>query len=49
MELDREKMIVLGQVVAGTGVEQLKAGMAMELVLETLSDGKLTWKWKPSV
>lgn len=48
VELEKEKMIVLGQIVAGTGVEQLKAGMAMELVLEPLSDGKLTWKWKPS-
>lgn len=47
VELDREKMIVLGQVAAGTGVEQLKAGLAMELVLEPLSDGKLVWKWKP--
>ena len=30
-------MIVLGQVVAGVGVAQLKVGMAMELVLELLS------------
>lgn len=48
VELEKEKMIVLGQVVAGIGVESLKAGMAMELKLEPLADGKLTWKWKPA-
>ena len=52
VELDREKMIVLGQVVEGVGVEQLSAGLEMELVLEAIPDavepaGKLTWKWKP--
>ncbi len=52
VELAKEKMIVLGQVVEGVGVEQLKAGLEMELVLETIPDavepeGKLTWKWKP--
>jgi uncharacterized OB-fold protein len=48
VELEKEKMIVLGQVVAGVGVESLKAGLEVELVLEPLSDGKLTWKWKPA-
>jgi uncharacterized OB-fold protein len=51
VELEKEQMIVLGQVVTGTGVEQLKVGLPMELVLETLyQDGdinKLSWKWKP--
>lgn len=51
VELDAEKMVVLGQVVAGVGVADLKAGMAMELVLEPiLQDGGgevLTWKWQP--
>lgn len=46
VELETEKMIVLGPVVNGTGVEALKAGMKMELALEALADGKLTWKWK---
>ncbi len=46
VELEKEKMIVLGQIVAGTGVESLRAGLDMELVLEPLADGKLTWKWK---
>lgn len=51
VELEREKMIVLGQVVAGVDVGELAIGMPMELVLETLyRDGdtdKLIWKWKP--
>ena len=51
VELEHEKMTVLGQVVAGVGVEQLKVGMAMELVLETLHETddatKVVWKWKP--
>lgn len=51
VELDQEKMIVLGQVVAGVGVEQLKVGQQMRMVLETLhEDGdqaKQIWKWKP--
>jgi len=52
VELEAERMIVLGQVAAGIDVSQLKVGMPVELVLETLySEGgqdKLVWKWKPS-
>lgn len=51
VELAAERMIVLGQVVAGVGVEQLKIGMPMELVLETLHRAggadKVVWKWRP--
>lgn len=51
VELEHEKMIVLGQVVEGVNVSDLKAGMEMELVLDTLFETdeaeKLTWKWKP--
>ena len=47
VELEKEKMIVLGAVVNGVGVEALKAGMNMELKLEPLADGKVTWKWAP--
>lgn len=47
VELGRERMIVLGPVAAGVGVERLKVGMTMELVVEPLADGKLTWKWRP--
>jgi len=48
VELEAEKMIVLGQVVAGVAVADLKVGMTMVLALEPLADGKLTWKWKPA-
>jgi uncharacterized OB-fold protein len=52
VQLEKEQMVVLGQVVEGVGVEDLKVGMPMELVLETLheteEDTKVTWKWKPA-
>lgn len=51
VELDKEKMIVLGQVVTGVATDALKVGDDVELVLETLhedeEDTKLSWKWKP--
>jgi uncharacterized OB-fold protein len=51
VQLEAEQMVVLGQVVTGVGVDDLKVGMPMELVLETLhedADGKkVIWKWKP--
>lgn len=51
VELEQEKMMVLGQVVEGVNVSDLKAGMEMELVLAPLSEDdsaiKLTWKWQP--
>ena len=52
VQLEKEQMVVLGQVVQGVSVEDLKVGMPMELVLETLheteDDIKVTWKWRPS-
>ena len=52
VELEREKMVVLGQVVRGVGVEQLEVGMEMELVLGTLFEDEqneyVVWKWKPA-
>src|SRR5262245_52273090 len=51
VELERERMVVLGQVVAGVGVEQLEVGMEMELVLDTLNEDEeneyLVYKWRP--
>ncbi len=51
VELDREKMIVLGQVVEGIKPSDIKVGDAVELVMDTLytdDDGeKLIWKWQP--
>jgi len=52
VQLEKEQMVVLGQVVSGTGVDDLKVGMPVELVLETLhetdDDVKVTWKWQPT-
>ncbi|NND67832.1 MAG: Zn-ribbon domain-containing OB-fold protein [Halioglobus sp.] len=51
VQLEDEKMVVLGQVAEGVDVADLKVGMRMELVLEPLhetdEDIKVTWKWQP--
>ncbi|MCH2170213.1 OB-fold domain-containing protein [Myxococcota bacterium] len=51
VELEAEKMVVLGQVVSGVNVGDLKAGMEMELVLATLFEDDenevVVWKWQP--
>ena len=51
VQLEEEQMVVLGQVVEGLNVDDLKVGMSMELVLEALhetdEDIKVTWKWQP--
>lgn len=51
VELDAERMVVLGQVVRGVGADRMRAGMEMELVLETLysdeANDYVIWKWKP--
>jgi len=59
VELEAERMVVMGQVVAGVTVDDLSVGMEMELVLDTLyteadpdgSDGDVVehvvWKWRP--
>jgi uncharacterized OB-fold protein len=52
VELERERMVVLGQVVEGVGVADLEVGMEMELVLGTLSEDAeneyVVWKWRPA-
>jgi len=52
VELEREKMVVLGQVAGGVGCDQLHAGQEMELVLDTLYEDDaneyLVWKWRPA-
>ena len=52
VELERERMVVLGQVVDGVGVEDLEVGMEMELVLATLNEDAeneyVVWKWRPA-
>lgn len=51
VELDEEKMVILGQVVSGVDIDDLKVGMTMELVLDTLYEDEdneyIIWKWKP--
>ena len=52
VQLEKEKIIVLGQVAKGYCVDDLTVGQTMELVLETLhvtedNQEKLVWKWKP--
>ena len=52
VQLEKEQMVVLGQVIEGVNCEDLKVGMPVELVLEALhetnDDVKMTWKWKPA-
>jgi uncharacterized OB-fold protein len=51
VELEAEKLVVLGQVVGGVGIADLAAGMKMQLVLDTLFEDEdkkyIVWKWKP--
>jgi len=51
VQLEEEKMVVLGQCVAETNIEDLKVGMEMELALDVLYEDDdneyLVWKWKP--
>lgn len=51
VELEAERMVVLGQVPEDVPAERLEVGMEMELVLETLHEDDehayLVWKWRP--
>lgn len=52
VELEHEKLVVLGQVVPGIGTRDLAAGMEMELVLGTLFEDDdneyVVWQWRPT-
>ena len=52
VELQEERMVVLGQLAADVDPARLEVGMEMELVLGTLyeDDEKeyMVWKWRPS-
>lgn len=52
VELEAEGLVVLGQVVAGVGVDDLTVGTEMELTVGTLfSDDEhdhLIWRWQPT-
>ena len=51
VELDREKIVVMGQVARGVTAADLSLGMTMELVLEMLHEDDdneyMVWKWRP--
>jgi uncharacterized OB-fold protein len=51
VELDAERMVVLGQLVPGTTVEDVSVGDEVELVLGTLYEDDdrevLVWQWRP--
>lgn len=51
VELDAERLVVLGQVADGYGVGDLRIGEKVELVVEPLGaeDGteRLVWRWRP--
>jgi len=51
VELEKEGMIVLGELAKGVTVEDVKVGQEVQLILQTLfeDDEKIhiVWKWKP--
>jgi uncharacterized protein len=51
VELNEERMVVLGQVAHGTDEALLKVGRTMEIVVEPIIPGseELVWKWKPVI
>ncbi len=52
VELEREGIVVLGQLAAGFAARDLRLGQEMELVLGTLyqdaESETLVWKWRPA-
>jgi uncharacterized OB-fold protein len=52
VELEKEGITILGQVADGVGVDALRTGMDMELVLRELYQDDehvyITWNWKPT-
>jgi uncharacterized OB-fold protein len=48
VELEKEQIVILGQVASGFGVADLQVGAEVELVVEPLDpSGALVWKWRP--
>ena len=51
VELDAEKLVVMGQLVKGVTVDDVKIGDEVELAMETLYEDDeneyMVWKWKP--
>jgi hypothetical protein len=48
VELEKEGMVILGQVADGFGVGDLEVGAEVEVAVEPLDpSGALVWKWRP--
>ncbi len=49
VELDEERLVVLGRVADGVALDALRVGAEMEIVVEPIITGslELVWKWKP--
>jgi len=51
VELEAEKLVVMGQVSSGVTVDDLAVGTEVELVIDTLYEDEdheyLVWKWQP--
>jgi uncharacterized protein len=47
VELEGEALVVLGQVADGYGIDDLRIGTPVELVVEPLDESSLIWRWKP--
>jgi uncharacterized OB-fold protein len=49
VELDDERMVVLGRVAEGADLDGLRVGQQMEVVVEPIISGadELVWKWMP--
>ncbi len=51
VELEAERMVVLGQLVPGVTVDDVQVGDVVELVLDTLYEDEehqyVVWKWRP--
>ena len=51
VELDKEKLVVMGQLATGVGVEDVKIGDEVELILDVLFEDDehqhMVWKWQP--
>ncbi len=52
VELEKEKLVVLGQMAGDVKLEDMSIGMAVELTLDVLYEDEeneyLVWKWKPA-
>jgi uncharacterized protein len=51
VELNEERMVILGQVAHGTDPALLEVGRTMEIVVEPIIPGadEQVWKWKPVI